>query len=118
MDTFSHGPLHRGAVPQHLACRCLGKARKDSQQRRFSGTRRPQQRQNLSRINSQIQRRNHLDPVVARLVVKLLHLSCFNQRLRHSAIIAAKTFRPRDICASSSKRNASAEPFRPLSAIS
>ncbi len=72
-------------MPQHLAAGRARQAGEDAEQRGFAGTGGAQQRQNLIRINGQIQRRDDLDSIVTRLVVELFNLSCFNQGLRHAA---------------------------------
>ncbi len=90
METFGVARSRdRLVVPQHLPGGRFGQPRKHAQQRRFPRARRTQQRQDFSRIHAQIQRRDHLNTMLARFPVELLQLSCFNQRLRHTAIIAA-----------------------------
>ena len=85
MDTFSHGPFTGVPCQSTWPADACRKAGEDPEQRGFARARRPEQRQNLARINGEIQRRDHLDSVVAGLVVELFDLACFNQRLRHAA---------------------------------
>ena len=72
--------LYRLPVPVHASARSRRKPCQHPQHRRFSAPRRPQQCNNLSRINRDIGRRNHLNPISIRLRIKFLELACFNDR--------------------------------------
>ena len=67
------------------ARRRLRQPRQHAQQRRFTRARRPQQRDNLARIDGQVGGRDHLDARVARLRVVLLDLPCLDDRIGHKS---------------------------------
>ena len=80
-------PVHRFAVPEHVARGRLGQAGQHAQQGGFSRARRAQQGDNLARTHLQIGRRNDFNAIAVRLRIILLDCAGLNDRLAQGALL-------------------------------